>query len=172
MNKFDCKRLAARLLQLQNFWEFHVKHMYQVYVNYGKTFNQRGQCGYKWATGYCGKHRLSHLTTSNWTATAQQITLEFKAGMSTSLCTRTIHYTMAKGGYGSRWPHHITLHLMLTAKCQQIRLQCAKFDCDWTMDDWKHAVWSEESWFLLHYADGRVHVWGYTTWSNWTCLAM
>ncbi|GBN11447.1 hypothetical protein AVEN_222260-1 [Araneus ventricosus] len=35
----------------------------------------------------------------------------------------------------------------------------ARQHCHWTVDDWKHVAWSDESRFQLYRADGRVRVW-------------
>ncbi|GFW36616.1 HTH_Tnp_Tc3_2 domain-containing protein [Trichonephila clavipes] len=45
---------------------------------------------------------------------------------------------------------------LLTARHKALRLA---WDLHWTIDDWNHVVWSDESRFQLNPADGRVWVW-------------
>ncbi len=37
--------------------------------------------------------------------------------------------------------------------------QFAQVHQNWTIEDWKNVVWSDESWFLLQHSDGRVRTW-------------
>ena len=47
----------------------------------------------------------------------------------------------------------LTAKMLLTA-----RLQWAKDHKDWTIDQWKNVIWSDESWFNLFHNDGRSFV--------------
>uniref|UniRef100_A0A8C9XZM5 Transposable element Tc1 transposase n=1 Tax=Sander lucioperca TaxID=283035 RepID=A0A8C9XZM5_SANLU len=40
-----------------------------------------------------------------------------------------------------------------------MRLQFAQAQQNWTVEDWKNVVWSDESRFLLRYSDVRVRIW-------------
>ncbi|GBM98318.1 Transposable element Tc1 transposase [Araneus ventricosus] len=55
----------------------------------------------------------------------------------------------------SRRPTRVPL---LTKLHHQLRLQWAREHRDWTMDEWKRFVWSDESRFLIHHVDARVRV--------------
>ncbi len=61
-----------------------------------------------------------------------------------------------KISYSSRRPHRVPL---LSAKNRKRRLQFAQVQQNWTIEDWKNVVWSDESWFLLWHSDGRVRIW-------------
>ncbi len=39
------------------------------------------------------------------------------------------------------------------------RLQVSQAHQNWTIEDWKNVVWSDESRFLLRHSDGRVRIW-------------
>ena len=47
----------------------------------------------------------------------------------------------------------------MTARHKALRLTWARQHRHWTVEDWKHVVWSDESRFQLLRADGRVRVW-------------
>ncbi len=59
-------------------------------------------------------------------------------------------------GSSSRRPHRVPL---LSAKNRKQRLQFTQAHKNWMIDDWKTFAWSDESWFLLRYSDGRVRIW-------------
>nr|KAF6360105.1 hypothetical protein mMyoMyo1_011063 [Myotis myotis] len=60
-------------------------------------------------------------------------------------------------GYGSQRPVRTPL---LSAVTKIKRLQFAKEHKYWTVEHWKKVMWSDESCFQLHPADGRVRIWG------------
>ncbi len=68
----------------------------------------------------------------------------------------TTRRTLKQTSYSSRRPHQV---LLLSAKNRKRRLQFAWAHQNWTMEDWKNVVWSDESWFLLRHSDGRVRIW-------------
>ncbi len=59
-------------------------------------------------------------------------------------------------GYSSRRPHRVPL---LSAKNRKWRLQFAQDHQNWTIEDWKNVVWSDESQCLLQHSDVRVRIW-------------
>ncbi|GFW51847.1 HTH_Tnp_Tc3_2 domain-containing protein [Trichonephila clavipes] len=61
--------------------------------------------------------------------------------------------------FGAEKPPRVPL---LTARHKALRLAWARQHRHWTVDDWKHAAWSDESRFQLNRADVRVRVWRQT----------
>ncbi len=59
-------------------------------------------------------------------------------------------------GYSIRRSHRVPL---LSAKNRKRSLQFAQDHQNWTIEDWKTVVWSDECRFLLRYSDGRVRIW-------------
>ncbi len=47
----------------------------------------------------------------------------------------------------------------MSAKKRKRRLQIAQDHQNWTIEDWKNVVWSDESRFLLRHSDDRVRIW-------------
>jgi hypothetical protein len=59
-------------------------------------------------------------------------------------------------GFRRRRPTRVPL---LNARHKALHLAWARRHRRWTVDDWKHVAWSDESHFQLYRADGRVQVW-------------
>ncbi len=59
-------------------------------------------------------------------------------------------------GNSSRRPPRVPL---LSAKNRKRRIQFTQAHQNWTIEDWKNVVWSDESRFLLRHSDGRVRIW-------------
>ncbi len=59
-------------------------------------------------------------------------------------------------GYSSTRPHRV---LLLSTKNRTRRIQFRQAHQNWTIEDWKNVVWSDESRFLLQHSDGRVRIW-------------
>ncbi len=70
---------------------------------------------------------------------------------------RTTRRIQKQMGYSSRRQHRV---LFLSAKNRRRRLQFTQAHQNWAREDWKNAVWSDESRFLLRHSDGRVRIWG------------
>ncbi len=73
-----------------------------------------------------------------------------------TISERTTPRTLKQMGYSSRRPHRVPL---LSAKNRKRRLQFAQAHQNWTIEDWKNVVWSDEFLFLLRHSDGRVRIW-------------
>ncbi len=69
---------------------------------------------------------------------------------------RTTRRILKQMGYSSRRQHRV---LFLSAKNRRRRLQFTQAHQNWAREDWKNAVWSDESRFLLRHSDGRVRMW-------------
>ncbi|GBO30159.1 Transposable element Tcb2 transposase [Araneus ventricosus] len=59
-------------------------------------------------------------------------------------------------GSQSRRPTRVPL---LTARHKALLLSWSRQHYHWTVDDWKHVAWSDESRFQLYRTDARVRVW-------------
>lgn len=54
------------------------------------------------------------------------------------------------------------VYLLLTAHHKALHLAGAQQNLHWTVYNWKHVAWSDESYFQLHRADGQIRVWRYS----------
>ncbi len=102
------------------------------------------------------QRRMGRLVRDDRTATVTQITTRYNQGMQNSISERTARRTLKQMGYSSRRPHRVPL---LSAKNRKRRLQFTQAHQNWTIEDWKNVVWSDESRFLLRYSDDRVRIW-------------
>ncbi len=99
---------------------------------------------------------MGRLVRDDRTATVTQITTRYKQGVQNTNSERTTRRTLKQMRYSSRRPHRV---LLLSAKNRKRRLQFTQAQQNWTIEDWKIVAWSDESWFLLRYSDGRVKIW-------------
>ncbi|GFX97637.1 transposable element Tcb2 transposase [Trichonephila clavipes] len=60
----------------------------------------------------------------------------------------------------SIWAFEAALVPLLIARHNVLQLAWTLQLRHWTVDDWKHVAWSDESRFQLNRGDGRVRVWG------------
>ncbi|GBO06275.1 hypothetical protein AVEN_180001-1 [Araneus ventricosus] len=81
---------------------------------------------------------------------------DFNDGESTSVSVRTLQRTIINMGSQSRRPTRVPL---LTARHKALLLSWARQHYHWTVDDWKHVAWSDESRFQLYRTEARVRVW-------------
>ncbi|GBM00963.1 hypothetical protein AVEN_151414-1 [Araneus ventricosus] len=84
-----------------------------------------------------------------------QIATDFNDGASASVRVRTVQRTVINMGSQSRRPTRVPL----TARYNVLRLSWARQHYHWTVDDWKHVAWSDESRFQLYRTDAHVRVW-------------
>jgi len=89
-------------------------------------------------------------------ATVTQITTRYKQGMQNTISEYITRQTLKQMGYSSRRPHRVPL---LSAMNRTQRLQFTQDHQNWTIEDWKNVVWSDEFRFLLQHSDGRVRIW-------------
>ncbi|GFU05192.1 transposable element Tcb2 transposase [Trichonephila clavipes] len=107
-----------------------ISRVYREYRESGKTSNLRHRCGRK--RSY------------------------FNARLSTIVPMRTIQRSIIDMGFRSCRPTRVPL---LTARHKALHLAWSRHYLHWTVDDWKHVAWSDESRFQLNRADGRERVW-------------
>ncbi|GBN00615.1 hypothetical protein AVEN_86379-1 [Araneus ventricosus] len=69
---------------------------------------------------------------------------------------RTVQRTVINVGSQNQRPTRVPL---LTALHKALLLSWARQHYHWTVDDWKHVTWSDESRFQLYRTDARVRIW-------------
>ncbi len=99
---------------------------------------------------------MGRLVKDDRKAAVTRITTRYNQGMQNTISERTTRQTLNQMGYSSRRPHRVPL---LSPKNRKQRLQFTQDYQNWTIEDWKHVAWSDESRFLLRYSDGRVRIW-------------
>ena len=129
-----------------------ISRMYREYRESGKTSTLRHRCDRKKILQERDQRRLKRIVQRHRSATLPQIAADFNAGPSTSISVRTIPLNIIYMGFRGRRPTRVPL---LTARHKTL----ARQHRHWTVEDWKHVAWSDESRFQLYRADGRVRVW-------------
>ncbi len=79
-------------------------------------------------------------------ATVTQIITRYNQDMQNIISERTTPRTLKQMDYSSRRPHRVPL---LSAKNRKQRIQFTQDHQNWTIEDCKNIVWSDESRFLL-----------------------
>jgi len=99
---------------------------------------------------------MDRLVKDDRKTTVTQITTRYNQGIQNTISERTTRQTLKQMGYSSRRPHRVPL---LSDKNRKQRLQFTQDHQNWTIEDWKSVVWSDESRYLLQHSDGRVRIW-------------
>ncbi|GFV48954.1 HTH_Tnp_Tc3_2 domain-containing protein [Trichonephila clavipes] len=125
-----------------------------------KSFREVGGRGREEAPEHpsgCSPSKLWDGTQPNRTVTYVMLkAMNFNDGSSTSATVRTILRKIIDMGFRRRRRTRVSL---LTARHKALPLAWARRHRHWTVDDWKHVAWSDESHFQLNRADGRVREW-------------
>ena len=73
-----------------------------------------------------------------------------------NISARTVHRVLKRRGYRSCKP---TTKPGLTAENKLARLKWCKDHADWTLEDWKNVIWSDETSVTMGSQRGRRRVW-------------
>ncbi len=131
----------------------------RVYIEWSekeKISSERQLCGRKCLVDVRDQRRMGRLVRDDRKATVTQVTTRYNKGMQNTISEHTTRRTLKQMGFSSRRPHRVPL---LSAKNRKQRLQFAQALQNWTIEDWKNIVWSDESRFLLRHSDGGVRTW-------------
>jgi len=99
---------------------------------------------------------MGRLIQADRRATLTEITTHYNRSMQQIICEATTCITLRRMGYNSRRSHWVPL---ISTTNRKKRLQFARAHQNWTFEDWKYVVWSDESRFLLRHSDRRVRIW-------------
>ncbi len=102
------------------------------------------------------QRRMGRLVIDDRKAKVTQIITHYNQGLQNTISEHTTRRTLKQMGSSSRRPHRVPLR---SDKNSTRRIQFTQDHQNWTIEDWKHVAWSDESWFLLQHSDGRVRSW-------------
>jgi len=102
------------------------------------------------------KRHLEMIVRSNRRQTTRQVHQNFVQSSGTVVSLSTVKRALYDAGYNSRVAARKPF---ISPKNKRDRLQWCRERKEWTNEDWKKVVWSDESRFTLFQNDGRIRVW-------------
>ena len=101
-------------------------------------------------------HHAIHLSSSHKAENAVQVTKTLSNDINQPLHPNTIHHHLRKSGMKAVVK---SKHPLLSAKHRKTRMDWAIAHKDWTIEDWKKVIWSDETKVNRLGSDGRKWVW-------------
>ena len=102
------------------------------------------------------KRHLEIVVRTNRRQTIKQIHTNFVQSTGTAVSEWTVKRALYESGYNSRVAARKPL---ISSKNKKDRVQWCREHREWTADDWKKVIWSDESRFTLFENDGKARVW-------------
>ncbi len=109
-----------------------ISRVYREWSEKEKISSERQLCGWKWFVDVRGQRRMGRLVRDDRKTTVTQITTRYNQGMQNTISEHTTRRTLKQMGYSSRRPHRVPL---LSAKNRKRRLQFARANQNWTIED-------------------------------------
>ncbi|GFV71077.1 HTH_Tnp_Tc3_2 domain-containing protein [Trichonephila clavipes] len=134
---------------------FTVVSTYAEWMNDGETSSRRHGVGRLHTIKEKNHWRLSRMVKQNRNQTLAQLTAQYNARPSRIVLVHTVQRTLLHVGLRSKHPTRMPL---LTKRYHQLRLHWAQEHRDSSMDQWERVDWSDESRFVIHYADGHIRI--------------
>src|SRR3979490_2858716 len=102
------------------------------------------------------KHSIIHQISSGKLENAVQATQFINSIISTSVTPQTVRNVLKEAGFRSATKKKVPM--LKGSHCQQ-RLKFAQYHENWTLEDWKRVLWTDESKINRIGSDGKVYVW-------------
>ncbi|GFV48486.1 transposable element Tc1 transposase [Trichonephila clavipes] len=128
---------------------------YAKWMNDGETSSRRHGVGRLHAIKENSHWGLSRMVKQNRSQTVAQLAAQYNARPSRIVLELTVQWTLLDMGIRIKRPTRVPL---LTKWHRQLRLHWAREHRDWSMDQWERVTWSDESWFVTHYAVGHIRI--------------
>ena len=102
------------------------------------------------------RRKLKTVVRKNRMSSAATLVTEFQNSSGTMVCTKTLRRELNTMGFHGRAAAHKPHISKVNARR---RLEWCKARRQWTLEQWKRVVWSDESRYTIWQSDGRVWVW-------------
>lgn len=147
---------VTRVAELVGASKSTVSSVTSQYAKTGKTSADRRSCGRKPKLDSRDRRALRRIVARKHKTTAPQITAELNASMREPVSVKTVRRALHDEGIHGR---AAIAKPLLTPRNVKQRVQWCKDHRTWTLDAWKHVIWSDESSFTVFPTSGRVYVW-------------
>ena len=94
---------------------------------------------------------MKHVACKNRLSSVATLATEFQTASGSNISTNTVRQELHEMGFLGRAAAHKPKITMRIAKC---RLEWCKTHRHWTLEQWKHVLWSDESCFTIWQSDG------------------
>lgn len=118
------------------------------------TFKDKARSGRPSKINDRDRRHIVRLLQRNKVKNAEAIRKEADSTLGLKVCRNTIAKALNEAGYACRVKKKKPL---LTEKHKQRRLAWAKEHRDWTVEEWRKVIWSDETAFLLVNGQGREY---------------
>jgi transposase len=145
------ERKVAELLQFPN----STVHKILDDFNHGRT-QPAARKGRPQKTSERGNRIIRRVVRKNRKSTLSVLTEEVNKVLPHALSTRTVQRRMHQWGIYAHAARKVPL---ISRRNRIARVAWVRERLNWTMEQWKQILWSDESRFTLFQADGRVNVW-------------
>jgi transposase len=102
------------------------------------------------------KQSIIRQITSGKLDNAVQATQFINSTISTPVCPQTVRNVLKEAGFRSATKKKVP---MLKQSHRKQRLEFAQYHANWTVEDWKRVLWTDETKINRIGSDGKVYVW-------------
>ncbi len=145
----------SQTADLLGFSHTTISRVYKEWYEKEKICRERQLCGWKCLVDVRGQRRVDRLVR-DYSNNSNSNNHSLQPRSAEYISEHTTHRTLKQMCSSSRRPHRVPLR---SDKNSTRRIQFTQTHQNWTIEDWKNVVWSDESWFLLQHSDVRVRIW-------------
>ncbi len=133
----------SQTADLLGFSHTTISSVYREWSEKEKISSERLSCGRTLLMSEVrGQRRMDRLVRDDRKATVTQITTRYNQDLQNTISEHTTRRTLKQMCSSSRRPHRVPL---LSDKNSTRRIQFTQDHQNWTTEDWKNVVWSDES---------------------------